>query len=100
MEQETVSDDLDMLVKGGANHILLVETTDSTTGEIRWQASVGKRGGKGYSVFTDKEPGIALFGAMQRAGLADGPTWQHPDPLQRLKNALDRAIIARWAASS
>lgn len=63
----------------------------------QWMASVGKVGSTGYTVAHDSNPVTAMFSALRTAGLLEGVAWQHPDPFQRLSNALDAAIIARWA---
>ena len=59
-----------------------------------WQASIGKGVTKGYTVAIHRDPGVALFEALHRAGVTNGANWKNPNPLRRLENALDRLIIA------
>jgi len=103
VDEETVSDsDLDMLRASGVNHVLLTEFNRQINGvwQTGWQASIGRRKSSGYTVVQDRSPALALFRALQQAGITDGPSWDHPNPLQRLGNALDRAIIARGQLSA
>lgn len=72
-------------------HVTLVLTDQG------WQASVRRKDSTGYAIAHNPAPGIALFDALYKAGIADGPGWVNPNPLQRLKNALDRNLIERWA---
>lgn len=62
--------------------------------EKGWQANVRKPGSDGFTVAIDRDPAMALFDALHRAGLTNGADWRNPNPFRRLENALDRAILA------
>ena len=57
----------------------------------RWQASVGR--GNAYVIAHHAEPQVAVLMALETQGAVS--LWTTADPLRRLGNALDRAIIAR-----
>lgn len=79
----------------GINHVLL-----SNQGSKGWQASIRKEASGGYIVAVASDPSMALFGALQQAGVVDGPTWRHPCALTRLNQALDANILTRWKVSA